>query len=162
SGANLMLRSHGRESQHSAMISGITDINWPPPPPDNINERAQREWRDATSNLSSDAMPRESLPLLAVWCCLKIELDDVMLDLAKFQCVPTRTEENDVQNIALVDELIGRNPQFFDLTGYLRRHACHLDTHTSISGARRRQIIVPATSAMSPATIATANVANPR
>ena len=84
---------HGRKSKHSQMLSRITNVNWPPYPPDNINERAQREWIAVTSNLGAADMPRESFSLLAVWCCLKTELDEVMLDLAQFPSVPTRSED---------------------------------------------------------------------
>jgi hypothetical protein len=75
------------------MMSGVTDVNWPPPPPANINAKARREWRDVTRNLAADAMPGECFPLLAVWCCLKVELADVMLTVAAFPSVPTHSEE---------------------------------------------------------------------
>jgi phage terminase small subunit len=78
-----MLRQHGRKSQHAVMMSGVTDVNWPPEPPENISAQAQLEWRAVTRNLPADAMPRECLSLLAVWCAVKTELDDVMLALTR-------------------------------------------------------------------------------
>jgi hypothetical protein len=114
------------------MMSGVTDVNWPPEPPANISAKAQREWRDVTSNLFADAMPRECLPLLAVWCCLKVELDDVMLTLAQFASVPKGSDELKSYK-ALIGMRTALTRQFGQLSSKLRlTPQQRLDAHRTL------------------------------
>jgi phage terminase small subunit len=67
------------------MVSGVADLDWPPDPPSRLNALARAEWRAVVHNLNSEALPRECLPLLAVWCAVKVDLDGVMAALSAFE-----------------------------------------------------------------------------
>src|SRR5262245_40796752 len=122
---------HGRKSQHSVMLSGVMDVNWPPQPPNNINAAAQNVWRETVKNLSTEVLPRECYLLLAVWCALKVELHDVMLALAQFPSVPTRSEDLKRYKV-LVRMRTALTREFGQLSSRLRLTPTHrLDAHRS-------------------------------
>jgi hypothetical protein len=96
-------------------------------------------WIEATSNLSAADMPRESFLLFAVWCCLKVELDDVMFGLSKFQRAPTRTEElKTYKTLLRMRSALTR--EFGQLSSKLRLTppAARLDAHRSQSGVSNK------------------------
>jgi phage terminase small subunit len=133
-----MLRSHGRKSQHSAMLSGVIDVNWPPEPPNNINAAAQSVWRETIANLSADVLPKECYSLFGVWCSPKIELDEVMLTLAQFPSVPTRSEDLKRYK-ALIRMRSALTREFGQLSSRLRlTPAARLDAHRPQSGVSNK------------------------
>src|SRR5262249_50198343 len=76
-------------------------------------------------------MPRECHLLLAVWCCLKVELDDVMRALAQFSTMPTQPQDLKRYK-ALISMRTTLTRQFGQLSSKLRLTPTHrLDAHRS-------------------------------